>query len=141
MNARLEKLISLGLKNWRDCEEIEPIILFMDEASDFFAVGSKAQDPNYETKWRIINACSELCRKSRAVGIFQVFSLQAAKAASVPEDIKNNSAFRVSYALPTAAMSHVLFESAIAFDPTLRQGKGVFAGVDGEPRIFRAAFI
>jgi len=145
MNARLKRLVELKAKNWFEAvnqgEQWKPILSFMDESSDFFAVGSKTTDKNYAVKWRIINAVSELCRKSRAAGIYQVFSLQAAKAESVPDDVKNNAAFRVSYALPTSAMSQTLFESAIAFDPTLRHGKGVFKGVEGEPVIFRGAFI
>jgi len=145
MNDRLKKLVEMKKKNWIEATaagfEMKPILCFMDESSDFFVIGSKAKDQNYDMKWRIVSAVSELCRKSRAVGIYQAFSLQAAKADSVPEDVKNNAGFRVSYALPTAAMSQTLFESSIAFDPSLRGGKGVFRGVEGEARIFRGAYV
>jgi len=145
MNNRLKKLVDFRAKNWIEAtaagHEMSPMFCFMDESSDFFEIGSKSTDKNYAVKWRIVNAINELCRKSRAVGIYQAFSLQAAKADSVPNDVKNNAGFRVSYALPTAAMSQTLFESAIAFDPTLRHGKGVFKGVEGEPVVFRGAYV
>lgn len=145
MNERLKKLVELRAKNWIEATkagyEMKPMLIFMDESSDFFVIGSKQKDQNYDVKWRIVSAVSELCRKSRAVGIYQAFSLQAAKSDSVPEDVKNNSGFRVSYALPTAAMSHTLFESSIAFDPSLRGGKGVFRGVEGDVRVFRGAYV
>lgn len=144
MNNRLEQLRNAGAKNWREFVakggEMEPMLLFMDEASDFFTVGSAKQDPNYDDKHEIIKAAGELARKSRAVGIFQAVSLQAAKAESVPDDIRNNAAFRISYALPSAAMSQTLFESPIAFDESLRMGKGVFRGLD-KPVVFRGAYI
>ena len=144
MNNRFENLKNLRCKNWIEAKEKghswKPVLVFMDESSDFFMPGQKTAK-NYAEKWRIINAVSELCRKSRAVGIYQIFSLQGAKADSVPEDVKNNSAFRVSYALSTAAMSQTLFESSIAFDSSLRKGKGVFQGVEGEAVIFRSAIL
>ena len=146
MNSRLAELLEYREQVGKPTASyidanMQPILCFMDEASDFFTIGSKSQDKNYAVKYRIVDAVSELARKSRAVGIFQVFSLQASKADSVPEDVKNNAGFRISYALPTAAMSQTLFESSIAFDPTLRKGKGVFKGTEGEPFIFRGAFI
>jgi len=145
MNTRLKQLVEFRCKNWLEANaaghEIKPILSLMDESSDFFEIGSKTTDKNYAVKWRIVNAINELCRKSRSVGIYQVFSLQAAKAESVPNDVKNNAGFRVSYALPTSAMSQTLFESSIAFDATLRGGKGVFKGVEGDAVIFRGAYI
>ncbi len=145
----MNKRLALLLKKRKDKNDpylswktfLKPELIFMDEASDFFNVGSKANDANYAIKHRIINAVEELVRKSRAVGMFQVFSLQASNASSIPQGVKDNTGFRVAYALPTAAMSQTLFESSIAYDASLRKGKGVFKGVDGEPVIFRGAFM
>jgi len=38
-------------------------------------------------------------------------------------------------------MSQVLFESSIAYDSSLRMGKGVFKGVEGSPVVFRGAYV
>jgi len=144
MKRRLEILAAHPTAaNWKELDVAwTPIFLLMDEASDFFVPVPKSVDKTrYEQGWRILNAISELARKSRAVGIFQVFSLQAAQADAIPQDIKNNSGFRISYALPTAAMSQSLFESSIAYDNSLRMGKGVFKGTEQEPTIFRGAYI
>jgi len=146
MNEKLKELVSIRAKNWMEANEKghdwKPSLTLMDESSDFFVPVPKTQDKEKNAlQWRIINACSELARKSRAVGIYQVFSLQAAQSDAIPQDIKNNSGFRVSYALPTAAMSQVLFESSIAYDSSLRMGKGVFKGVEGSPVVFRGAYV
>jgi len=145
MHERLQTLREIGAKNWMEARDkghdMTPVLLLMDEASDFLVVGSKSSDKLYALKWRIIHAMGELARKSRAVGIYQLVSLQAAQSDAVPTDIKNNAGHRVSYALPTAAQSQVLFGSSIAFDPTLRGGKGVYAGPSGDPVVFRGAFL
>lgn len=147
MQVRLQMLRDAGVKNWLEyCElndgGMQPVLMFMDEASDFFSPGSQKTDPHYNEKWEIIKAASELARKSRAAGIFQLISLQAAKADSLPDDIRNNAIIRVSYSLPSAAMSQTLFESSIAFDPTLIRGKGVYKGADGrQPFVFRSAIL
>lgn len=142
---RQQQFFEEGWKNWYEANNaganVQPILVFMDEASDFFTVGTKKDDADYDNKKRILTAVAELCRKSRAFGIFQIFSLQASNAAGIPDYIRQNAGYKIAYALPSAEQSRVLFDSDIAYDSSLRHGKGVIAAPGQEPVVFRGAFI
>lgn len=141
--ARKETLKKSGCKNWiqyvKQGGSMRPLFIIADEASDYLN-GAKKGQPGFEEIQQITAIASELARKSRAVGIYQIVSQQNASMQSLNVDIKNNAHFRISYALPSSEQSRVIFDSDIAHDDSLRAGKGVIKA-DGQPIILKGALI
>lgn len=123
--------------NWN----FKKMFIAFDEVGDFFIPSKKAEDSNYEFKQRIKIACEELSRLSRSAEIFICYSQQETKAESLPQNIITNLSIRVCYALATRQISESIFSSSIAFDSSLRFGKGVLKDSDGIVKLFRAAKI
>ena len=143
MKERLKMNADNQCKNWYELREkgfdIEPILLVMDEASDYFEIVPKGQNKTaYELGHRIVNALSELARKSRAAGIFQCFILQAADAEGIPTYVRRNIGFKIGYNL--GSMSQSMFKSSIADDNSLINGKGVYQA-KGSPVLFKGPYI
>lgn len=141
--TRKDILKKSSCKNWiqyvKQGGSMSPMFIIADEASDYLN-GAKKGQPGFEEIQQITAISSELARKSRAVGIYQIVSQQNASTQSLNVDIKNNAHFRISYALPTAEQSRVIFESDIAYNDELRNGTGVIKA-GGQPIIFKGALI
>jgi len=141
--TRKEALKKSRCKNWiqyvKQGGSMSPLFIIADEASDYLN-GAKKGQPGFDEIQRITDIASELARKSRAVGIYQIVSQQNASMQSLNVDIKNNAHFRISYALPSSEQSRVIFDSDIAHDDSLRAGKGVIKA-DGQPIVFKGPLI
>jgi DNA segregation ATPase FtsK/SpoIIIE-like protein len=141
--ARKGALKKSGCKNWlqyvKQDGSMKPLFIIADEASDYLN-GAKKGQPGFEEIQKITAIASELARKSRAVGIYQIVSQQNASMQSLNVDIKNNAHFRISYALPSSEQSRVIFDSDIAHDDSLRAGIGVIKA-SGQPIVFKGALI
>ena len=67
---------------------MSPLFIIADEASDYLN-GTKKGQPGFEEIQQITAIASELARKSRAVGIYQIVSQQNASMQSLNVDIRD----------------------------------------------------